>query len=70
MPLSRIGLADRWLELLVLRAFGCIDFSVEAFWLTCVGRFHLRAQAMTLREVGLSSFFAEIRRGQLLSTKA
>ena len=35
---------------------GCIDFSVEAFWLTCVGRFHLRAQAMTLREVGLSNF--------------
>ena len=25
VPLTRIGLADRWLELLVLRARGCID---------------------------------------------
>lgn len=32
-----------------LTRLGCIDFSVEAFWLTCVGRFHLRAEAMTLQ---------------------
>jgi hypothetical protein len=52
-------------ELQQLREFthrarlGCIDFSVEAFWLTCVGRFHLRAQAMTPRERGLSNRSAE-----------
>jgi hypothetical protein len=38
-----------------LRDRGCIDISVEAFWLTHIGRFHLRAQAMTPREVGLSN---------------
>jgi hypothetical protein len=37
VPLSRIGLADRWLELLVLRAIGCIDRGELRSALTCVG---------------------------------
>ena len=49
----------RWLHRLHLGSnrslLGCIDFSVEAFWLTRIALFHLRAQSMTLREGGLSN---------------
>ena len=55
MLLARVGVHHRCEFRHLLRAFGCIDFSVEAFWLTRIGLFHLRAQAMRLREVGLSN---------------
>jgi hypothetical protein len=35
---------DRWFELLVLRTSGYIVLCLEAFWLTRIGRLHLRAE--------------------------
>jgi hypothetical protein len=40
-----------------LRAGGCIDFSVEAFWLTRIGQSDRSSEAGSLTRVGLSNRF-------------
>jgi hypothetical protein len=48
------------LEIGPLPAFGCIDFSVEAFWRTRIGQSDRSSEAGSLTRVGLSNRSAEI----------